>query len=326
MPCRSNSWLLPLVLLAGSLWAGPAWATKVSYGTVPCPLDGTPSKVYTKVSSNTYGGYDSDLCTYSTHGQWREYAIATCPEDLYTVYGKDFARVHEEQTSLRLQQVVNEVRQEYPDAGALQVWDRYAIAVRFYRALGRDPAFIGELYHQASWVARDAAVGVYQGLEGPAGAKEVLGLGALELEKDLVPEARRTVTYNMALVAHRAGENQRREELLIEFEALPGLSETQREAATRMREMVEVEATYQDLAIEEYLAFLRRPTISHAEKVRISYLLADLLRRRDRFLEAIPLYTLVANDNEAPQQLREMALFLASEIVDRAKSQDAARP
>ncbi len=326
MSCRSNSWFLPLVLLAGFLWAGRALATKVSYGMVTCPLDGTPSKVYSKVSSNTYGGYDSDLCTYSTHGQWREYAIATCPEDLYTVYGKDFDRVHDEQATLQLQQVAVEVRQDYPDPDALQVWDRYAIAARFYRVLGKDPAFVGELFHQASWVARDKAVGLYQGLEGPAGAKEVLRLGALELQKDLVPEARRTVTYNMALVAHRAGENQRREELLDAFEALPDLSETQRQAAARMREMAEVEAQYQDLAIEEYLAYLRRPTIPHGEKVRISYLLADLLRRRDRFLEAIPLYTLVANDNEAPQQLREMALFLAAEIVDRAKSQDAARP
>ena len=90
-----------LLLLLALLLPPSALATKVSYRLQPCPLDGAPAKVYSHVSANSNGGYDSDLCSYSTQGQWREYAIATCPQDLYTLLGADFSQVHDEATTRR---------------------------------------------------------------------------------------------------------------------------------------------------------------------------------------------------------------------------------
>jgi len=312
--------LLALLLLLGT---PPAHATKVGYGAVPCPLDGTAAKVYELLSSNTHGGYDSDLCRYSTQGQWREHAITTCPRDLYTVYGTDFDLVHDEATTQKLVALAGQIRAEHPDPDALEPWDRYAIAARFYELLGKDQAFIGELYLKASWLARDRAVGVYVGLEGPSAAAEALRLGAEELQKELPPPDRTKVLYNLARVAHRAGEGTQRDALLVQLETQESLGEAEREAIARMRQMAhDVEPRFQDLAIVAFTEWLRGEGLPPDRMIRITYLTADLLRRRGRIREAVAYYSMVAGNDLAPQQLREMALFLAAGIVEEARAQD----
>ncbi len=320
--------LLPpllLALLALLLQAGPALATQVGWHHSPCPLDGTTSKVYELHSQNSHGGFDSDLCAYSSKGQWRSYAIATCPEDLLTLYAEDFERVYDEQILLALKEEAALVAAEYPEPDTLEVWDRYIIAARFYQRMGKDPGFVGELYHRASWVARDGVVGVFLGLEGPLAAKQLLAQGEAELAKELAPDDRRKLLHNLARVAHRYGDAALRERYLQQLEAQPGLTEAEREVIARMRQLAqEVEPRLQDLAIEAYLERLRQPDLAREELIRLTYLVADLLRRRDRLREAVPLYSLVATAEDAPQQLRELALFLASEIVDEAKARDDA--
>jgi hypothetical protein len=315
-----------LALLGLLLVSAPALATKVGWHTSPCPLDGTQSKVYELYSQNSHGGYDSDLCSYSSQGQWRAYAIATCPEDLLTLYAADFDKVLDEQDLLAVRAEVDELSAEHPDADALEVWDRYALAVRFYEAMGRDDAFLGELYHQASWVARDGVVGVFLGLEGPMAAKELLVQGELELVKDLPAADRIKLLHNLARIAHRYGDSALRDRYLAQLEAVPGVDQGTLDTVATMRHLaLEVEPRFQDLAIERYLAWLRLPDLERDRLLRVTYLVADLLRRRGRLVEAVPLYSLVATSEDAPQQLRELALFLASEIVDEAKAQDAAQ-
>jgi hypothetical protein len=317
--------LVLLVLLGLLLASAPAMATKVGWHTSPCPLDGTPSKVNELISQNSHGGYDSDLCAYSSQGQWRSYAISTCPEDLLTLYAGDFETVLDEQTLLALRAEADKVRAERIDPDELEVWDRYALAARYYRVMGRDDAFLGELYHQASWVVRDGVVGVFLGLEGPAAAKLLLEQGELELQKDLPASERIKLLHNLARVAHRYGDAALRDRYLDQLLALRELGPSERETVERMRRLAsEVEPRFQDLAIEHYLAWLRQPELDRDRLIRVTYLLADLLRRRGRIVEAVPLYSLVATAEDAPQQLRELALFLASEIVDEAEAQDDA--
>ena len=316
-----------IAVLLTVLLSSPALATKVSWDVVPCPLDGTASKVYQMHTQNTYGGFDSDLCSYSTQGQFRAYAIATCPEDLFTLYGEDFAQVPEETLLLALQAEAKEVQVDHPDPDALEVWDRYAIAARFYRVMGKDHLFMGELFHQASWVVRDEIVDVYAGLEGPVAAYALLEQGAIELQKDLSPEDRSKVLYNLARVSHRAGENEQRDRYLEQLAALPGLGDAERASIARMGQLAtEVEPRFQDLALEEYLAALRQPDLPRADLVHVTYLAADLLRRRGRVREAVPLYSLVATAEDAPQQLRELALFLATRLMEGIEGEDAGQP
>jgi len=312
-----------LSLLGMLLFTAPALATQVSWHMSPCPLDGTSSKVYELYSKNSHGGFDSDLCAYSSKGQWRGFAIATCPTDLLTLYASDFDKVLDERVMLVLREEAAKVAVDYPDPDALEVWDRYAIAARFYRAMGKDEAFLGELYHRASWVVRDGVVGVYMGLEGPVATKTLLDQGVVELEKDLDAEARRKLLHNLARVAHRYGDAALRDHYLDLLEAQPELTQLERDTVARMRHLAsEVEPRFQDLAIESYLLRLRQSNLDRDELIRLTYLVADLLRRRDRLVEAVPMYSLVVTAEDAPQQLRELALFLATEIVEEAKRRE----
>jgi hypothetical protein len=271
-------------------------------------------------SSNTHGGYDSDLCSYASKGQWRGHALATCPSDLLTLYVEDFAAPRDAAQAEVLRAEAARLRAEHIDPDALEIWDRYALAARFYRALGEDDAFLGELYHRASWTVRDEVVGVYLGLEGPAAAAELLAVGAQELQKEIPAEDRKKLLHNLARVAHRAGEGALRDRYLDQLLALPSLAGEERRKVERMAQLArEVEPRFQDLAIERYLAWLRLPDRPRDAGIRITYLCADLLRRRGRLREAAPLYSLVALAEDAPQELREMALYLADSIVDEAR-------
>ncbi|MBN1336000.1 MAG: DUF2225 domain-containing protein [Deltaproteobacteria bacterium] len=294
------------VILAAAL-SLPAWGARMATRVAHCPLDGAEARTYVQISSNTLGGWDSDLASYASHGQWREYAITTCPKDYFTLLGTDFETPRDEATLARLREVAREVQAEVRDPTTLETWDRYAIAARFYRALGSDEAFVGGLYLTASWLARDRAVGEYLGLEGPKAARETLKLGEAELARALSNADRKKVTYNLARVAERLGDASQRDRYLDAFATL-GLDDAEREALARFRLMVgTVEPRFQDLAIAEYRAYLGKPGRPPAEAARVTYLLADLLRRRGRAAEAVPLYRQAADDPASSEQIRDLA-------------------
>lgn len=313
---------LPLLLLSALLGGRPAAATMVEMAEVPCALGDGVARVYEKRSSNTHGGFDSDLAHYSDRGQFREYAVSTCADNLFSLMGSDMADpamavlVGAEPIRTRLQAALQDEVSRLANPNDPQVWERYAIAARMYRELGRDGLYLAELYLTASWTARDRAVGVYMGLEGPAAVTETLEQGEAELLRPLTLAQRKTVTWNLVRVAHRGGLNSERDGYIKAFAALKPLSPAEAAALAQLREMVTVvEPRFQDLAINELQRALRVDTLSPDEKVRATYLLADLARRRGRTREAIGLYTLVMNEESAPMNLREMALLLNRQLV-----------
>lgn len=312
---RSLSQVVGACLLLGLSVLPAARAVQVTPFRAACPLDGAETRMFEKVSNDTHGGYDSDLCDYSTSGQWRTYALSTCPEDLFTLYGRDFLEPRDEATLARLKEEAARVKVEYPDPDKLEAWDRYAIAARFYRALGKDEAFLGEVYLQGSWVARDAAVGTYAGLSGPRTAVELLEKGALELDKPLTPAQRKSVLFNLARVAHRAGEGALRDRYLDQFEKVGSLTDVEVSTLRTVRRIVtEVEPRMQDLAITSFQAFLAHPPSGDPRVVQCEYVLADLYRRRGRTGEALELYDRVAGTSGVPASLKDMATFLAGRI------------
>lgn len=303
--------LLPLFLLLA-----PAGATQIRYTDQPCPIDPDDVvRVYEKVSANTHGGYDSDGADYSTKGQWRAFAVSTCGESLFSLYGGDIGMELSAGQIAALQGALTRaLGEEVADAKDPQVWERYAIAAHMYETLGRGPLFLADLWLEASWTARDEAVGVYVGLRGPQAARETLALGREELKKDLPPDQRRTLLYNLARVAHRGGFAAERDEWLAAFQADGPLSPKEAEAVARFRKIVDkVEPRYQDKAIAAFREGLRDRDLPVESRLRSTYLLADLLRRRGQADEARPLFEQVARDERAPRELREMALFLGGE-------------
>jgi hypothetical protein len=299
-----------------ALWAiAAAAAIQVGARDLPCPIGSGTVRVYERLSSNASGGHDSDLAGYSSGGQWREYRVSVCTPSGFALFGEDMRTPLPLSKVSELEAALARVRSTLPNPSAPEVWDRYRVAGAMYEVLGRDDVFLGDLWVEASWTARDAAVGYYEGLQGPAAARKLIAAGWEELKKPLSTADRKRVLYNLARVAHRGGWGAERDAFLVAFEALGGLTDAERTAVARFRRMAHVvEPALQDLAIQRYTAALRKE-LPHAEKVRVSYVLADLLRRRGRAREALPLYFLVANDTKAPEALRGMALYLAEPLA-----------
>ncbi len=290
-----------------------ALATQVTWHTEPCPLGEGPARVFEKVSANTHGGWDSDLASYSSEGQWREFALATCSENLYTVYARDIGQPLSPEQAKAAQARLAEISAR-TDPDTLQVWDRYLIAAEMYGLQGASPKALFELYMDASWTARDAAVGVYLGLEGPKAARELLNEGRAELDKELDPTTRKVLLHNLARVAHRGGWPVERDHYLRLFEEVGALTDREREVLDTFRHANVVEARLQELALVQVDLVLAGTIEDPQERARMGYLRADLLRRLRRLDEAKAGFDAVQKDPNLQADLIGVARFLESTI------------
>lgn len=304
-----------MTLVVALFGAALVHATQVSVEQVPCPLDRSPAKVFHKLATDTFGGWDSDLASYSMKGQWRGYAVSTCVGSLFTVYGQDMAQPVPEALRDEVQAALAPwvARFPAPHTG-LETWHRYAIAADVYRALGRDAHFLGRVYHEGSLTVRDAMVGVYAGLDGPRVARELLTAGDAELAKDLDVDTRRVVLHNLAKVAHRGGFGSERDAYLAAFEALGPMTANQTRVLGELRALVPEEALLQREAVRAWRAWLATPDArGHADAVRVTYLVADLERRLGNVQAARRGYSEVADAPSAPEDLKELATFLLTQ-------------
>jgi hypothetical protein len=298
------------------LFVALAHAVQVRAHDGPCPVGTGNVRVFERISDNTSGGYDSDLATYSSDGQWRTFRLATCADNLFSLYGDDLLALTADQRK-QLEGALPAAVAGVKDSKNPELWERYAIAASLYHALGKDDRFLGNLWLEASWTARDTAIGFYAGLQGPKGARALIDAGWEELKKPLSVEDRKKVLYNLARIAHRGGWGDERDGFLAAFEAAGPVTDREKESLDRFRRFAQVvEPALQDHAIEAFTAALRSQAPGD-EKTRMTYLLADLLRRRGRLRDAAPLYFLVANDRDTPDELRELAVFLVTPIAEK---------
>lgn len=291
-----------------------ASATQIAARAAPCPLGDGRAKVYEKVMANAAGGYDSDGATYASGGQWRAYRLATCESNLFTVYGTDIGLVIAPADRPRVEAALAAAVGRLSDRTDPPVWERYGLAAAVYGALGRGPLFLGDLWMEASWTARDEAVGYYEALLGPAAARALVDGGNGELQKPLSAKDRQSVLYNLARVAHRGGFGKERDAFLAKLRA-ETLDAAARAKVDRFAKLVgTVEPGLQDQALAAYEQALKG-TLTPAERTRATYLVADLHRRRGRPAQAAPLFQKVAADEAADAQLREMAGFLVKDMA-----------
>ena len=108
------------------------------------------------------------------------------------------------------------------------------------------------------------------------------------------------------------GRGDAREAYLQQFEALGGLSAEEQQSLAAFRHIAQtVEPHYQDLAIAAFQEALSG-TLPAEARLRSTYLVADLMRRRGRAAEALPLYEEVRSDSQTPANIQEMADILVS--------------
>jgi len=290
-----------------------ALATGITFDEVACPLGGASARRFHKIAANRHGGYDSDLVSYSTKGQFRTHAISTCPDSLYSVYGDHIEREITDAERPAVEAALARVRKTLQDPSNPEVWERYVIAAHVYEALGRDSLDLAQIYLEGSWVARDAAVGVYVGgLDGPEAAAKILAVGATELAKPLPDDKRKTVLYSLARVAHRAGDAAQRRSYLEQFAALSPTKE-ERAQMLRFEQLADqTEPALQAMAMRYLREGLADPGRSAVQISHATYLLADLLRRTGEPAQALPLYKQVIEIGDTPAQIRQMAAFFVT--------------
>jgi hypothetical protein len=297
------------------LMIGAAMATGIRFEEVPCPYgDGNVRKFY-KLSANTLGGYDSDLAVYSTRGQFRTHAISTCPSNYFSVMSSELQDPVPAEKGPAIDAAIAEARSEWANPSNPEVWERYGVAAHIASAMDRMPLAIAELRLNAVWTARDAAVGVYVGgLEGPKAAREILNIGGLEFKKDLTPEARKLLRYNLARVAHRGGYNTERDAHIAAYLQLQGLTKEERAAGVTLWRLTQtVEPRLQRSALRSLDAALLSGG-NGEQLARARHQRADTLRRLGQTPKAIAGFREVLADADAPEQLKEMAAFLLEEI------------
>jgi len=231
--------------------------------------------------------------------------------------GSDLDMVVPASRAKQIDAAIDASRRTWANPDQPEVWERYDTAARIARALNRDALTVAEFYLNASWTARDKAVGVYVGgKNGPSAAREILKVGDQELTKALTPEATKLLRYNLARVAHRGGYSADRDLHLDAYLALPSLTDAERAAGLRFRRIVgQVEPALQAhavLALKEALA-IDGPPIQLA---RARYQLADLQRRLGQYEAARRDFHLAITSDHAPKELKDMAKFLLEALSD----------
>lgn len=290
-------------------------ATNVGVQTTDCPLSEGVMRSFVKLSANHIGGWDSDLAEYSMGGQWREYAIATCPSDGFTLYGEDIVPIDDVTLANRLRDRLQEHLLGQPPVEEMEVWERYLIAAEMYKVMGKEPLFMAHLYMQAAWTARDAAVGVFQGLEGPVNARALISQGEVELETQQEPDLRKILLHNLARIAHRGGFSDDRDRFLVAFEEVGSLSPDETRVLTTFRSVSEnIEPRLLALASEQMNLHLASSAevSSTTMGAWCNYIIADISRRSGDNSNAREHYQLVLNSDGATAQMKELAEYLIS--------------
>lgn len=287
------------------------WAMN-PFDEVECPLGKDHARVFSFSSQNQLGGYDSDLASYAKGEQFRTFAISTCYDNYFSLYGTDFSITLNEEQTTQAHSALQELRKKLMDPKNPLVWERYEIAAEMYRILDRNPRFLAQLYLEASWTVRDSFVGFHQGLNGPKSAQEVLDLAPQELKKTLSPEQKKLLLFNLARVAHRAGQPTLRDTYLNRFSDLPNLTPSDKKGLQYIRSLaIPKERYYQEKAKSELLKALTNSSkLSKEELHHTRYLLADIHRRLGNESLAKPLYEQVRAESTDERLIQMSDFFL----------------
>ena len=240
------------------LFISQSFALGLNTQVISCPIGTDQVKLFTKESGNSLGGWDPDLAIYDSDGQYRSYAIATCQNNLFSLYAEDMQNPLSPDQITTLEAFLPEIQKQYPNPDDLNIWDRYDIAVLCYEKLQTNRKVIAELYMNAAWTVRDQIVGLHQ-LNGPEEMWLLLSQAPQELEKDLSERQRKLVLYNLARVAHRFGAYTLRDSYLQMFLDLKTLTAEERAAIASFSKATVLEAQYLTKA-QSILLSIEEPT------------------------------------------------------------------
>ena len=146
--------------------AGAVGATTLQEVEVTCPVCSLKFKVFEVMSTNSFGGQDTDFCVHAAGTPPDPYAVWTCPKCLYSGSAETFAKAVSEETKKK---VLAELKSPWPikeDMSQKDIpgWVKFDLAASVAGWEGVGPADVAGLYLEASWAARVEVERCFQSL------------------------------------------------------------------------------------------------------------------------------------------------------------------
>ena len=264
-----------------------------------CPLDETKFEGSVVVSTNTFGGWDSDFCSYAIGDSPLGFYVQTCPKCLFSA-GKDFfeynAKLTDEEKKKLYEKLVPEVlhRLMIPSKpGKLTKIDKYDLAVKCSEVLyDKEIDQVGMLFN-ASWYARhevvsDLVAPMARGLSKPP--KEVQEEVEKKLKQMNIDEKEGMVFapiiiwensikdysgLDLLKLYHRLGFYEKQEALMKQLLSDP----KQKEEAGKLKTIIEFETKCQKALVEKFKAALEKKQVGDEEINFVYYQIAEQNRR-----------------------------------------------
>jgi hypothetical protein len=276
-------------------------------------VGGAPTKVFVVLSEDQRGGWDADGAIWSNDAQTRDFALATCPDNLLTLLASDMREGLPEPAQAMLQPHLPKWAAEAGDPRALTVPQRYGLAIHAYKTLEADPWFLGRLLLQGGWSVRGQAVGVWSGLDGPVAAKRIAEAGLAEIATGAPPERERVIRLNLARLALRSGDPALHAQQIAALRARTDLSEAQRQQLDALAKAPAAERPWQEGALSTFDALLRSVPATDPRRATARYLQGELQHRLGRPAEARVAWEAVRDEVGASEALRALARFRLDE-------------
>jgi tetratricopeptide (TPR) repeat protein len=285
------------------------WAASFTMNEAPCPIGDDRVRIYDVVSDNQLGGFDSDLASYSSGEQARQYVISTCFSNFLSLYGKDMTRVIPEDKATEILSAIDAQKSTLQNPNEPKIWERYELAAISYGLLDENDLFLAKVYLDAMWSARDTVVGYHPNLNGPIVIDQLLSQASVELAKSLTTEQRKTVLFNLARVAHRGGYSQQRDDFIQAFLNLPTLTETEKSAANEFINVTQIIEPYFQKKIIMHIEKALEQNIETDDNSVLYYTIADLHRRKNNPNLALKYYQKVLEMNQSDEIIRELSNY-----------------
>ena len=289
---------------------GTSWATKVERREFTSPMDGTEFEGLALVSTDKFGGVDSDFCTWPKGSSGLPYEVQVCPNTFYAARNKMFNRRMAEATKEKMKSALDRWRKKHPEVRTvkdLTPGQRWELVAMCDMVRGNRPHVIGKWWIRAAWATRHAALKKLKTKFGdPMSAFEMVEemIGELAEEKNEAKLVEKTFQVIMGL--QRSGDAKRRDKFVAKL-AKKKLDDDQKKKLESLKKNFAAEAVYLQHAIDSFNKALEDETVKDEQRGQYTYRIADMTRRLGKKKEAIELYRKTLKAGKLRKDIRVMA-------------------
>ena len=290
-----------VLLLSATVWSQTTPAAPVER---VCPLDGHRFAVPKMVRGDQRGGADSDQCVHDYHGHTLVMEVVVCPRCSYAALKTLFAMPlpPEKKAPLLRELAKSRYRGVTNSWTEIPSWERSRLADRCAVVTEREDVRL-DCLKMASWNARveacrPATVAVAAServimplaMGGAVGIEDVIRELRNKIKEETKPVEKNRLRLHLAMMSQRAGFVKDRDATLAELKIAAAADAAMLLRVKRFEELVAIETGFQKQFVEVARAYLAGKDKPPLDRIRLSYALADTLRRLGRNDEAVKTY------------------------------------